>query len=154
MSTATDFLKGIPGPPTAEETAADSSRFDPLIQMVSRFASVQDWVSLGILIYMMANVGWSVQLAGWGDLPSVIPTLLFGTVAAFTVSRLNFSWYLNAVYALGLGFFVVMWQGTIEAAGTEPIARSIDGFIRFSSWITTAQSGGISTDTVPLLCCS
>jgi len=149
MSTATDFLKGIPGPPTAEETAADSSRFAPLIQMVSRFASVQDWVSLGILIYMMANVGWSVQLAGWGDLPSVIPTLLFGTVAAFTVSRLNFSWYLNAVYALGLGFFVVMWQGTIEAAGTEPIARSIDGFIRFSSWITTAQSGGISTDTVP-----
>ncbi|MGY8880702.1 MAG: hypothetical protein ACKVKV_08530, partial [Dehalococcoidia bacterium] len=41
------------------------------------------------------------------------------------------------------------WQGTVEAAGSEPIARSIDGFARFSAWITTAQSGGISTDTVP-----
>ena len=149
MSTATDFLKGIPDPTSTDEVAGNSSRFDPLIQLFERFAPIHDWVTLGILIFMMSNVGWSVQLAGWGDLPSVIPTLLMGTVAAFVVSKLNFNWYLNIVYAVGLGFFVVMWQGTVEAVGTEPIARSIDGFARFSTWITTAQSGGISTDTVP-----
>jgi transglutaminase-like putative cysteine protease len=149
MSTATDFFKVVPDPPMAEDVAPDSGRFEPLIQLIARFTPVHDWVSIGILIYMMANVGWSVQLAGWGDLPSVIPTLLLGTIAAFVASKLNFNWYLTVVYALGLGFFVVMWQGTAQAYGTDPISRSIDGFERFLSWITTAQSGGISTDTVP-----
>lgn len=149
MSTSTDFFKVVSTPPTVEELAVDSGRFESLIQLVTRFSPVQDWVSLGILIYMMANVGWSVQLAGWGDLPSVIPTLLLGTITAFVVSKLNFDWYLTVVYALCIGFFVVMWQGTAQAAGADPISKSIDGFERFSSWITTAQSGGISTDTVP-----
>ena len=126
---ATDFLNDVPGPPTFEELSTSEGRLTTFTDSITRFAPVQDWVTLGILIFMMANVGWSVQLAGWGDLPSVIPTLLMGTVAAFVVSKLNFNWYLNIVYAVGLGFFVVMWQGTVEAAGAEPIARSIDGFL-------------------------
>ena len=114
MSTSTDFFKVVSTPPTVEEVAVDSGRFESLIQLITRFSPVQDWVSLGILIYMMANVGWSVQLAGWGDLPSVIPTLLMGTITAFVVSKLNFDWYLTVVYALCIGFFVVMWQGALR----------------------------------------
>lgn len=149
MSTATDFLRNIPGPPTAEEVANARGRFDSLGGFFTGFTPIHDWVSFGILIWMMANVGWSVQLAGWGDLPSIIPTLVLGTAAAFIVSKLNFNWYLTVIYALGLGFFVVLWQGTSQASGADPIARTIDGFARFSDWLSTAQSGGISTDTVP-----
>lgn len=149
MSTATDFLKRVPGPPSSEEVARSGGRFESATDLLTRFAPMYDWVSLVILVWMMSNVGWSVQLAGWGDLPSIIPSLLLGTLAAFVVSKLNFNWYLTIVYALGLGFFVVLWQGTAEASGGDPIARSIDGFARFSTWMTTAQTGGISTDTVP-----
>ncbi len=149
MSTTTDFLNNVPGPPSAEERAYSAGLFESITDRLSQFAPAYDWVSLAILIWMMTNVGWSVQLAGWGDLPSVIPTLLFGTFAAFVVSKLNFNWFLTIVYAIGLGFFVVLWQGTAQASGGDPFARSIDGFARFSSWITAAQSGGISTDTVP-----
>jgi len=149
LSTTTEFLNNVPGPPSIEEAADTRDRFEILTGTISNFAPIHDWISLSLLILMMANVGWSVQLAGWGDLPSVIPTLLLGTMAAFVVSKLNFNWYLTIIYALGLGFFVVLWQGTAEASGGDPIARSIDGFARFSSWISAAQAGGISTDTVP-----
>ena len=30
---------------------------------------VNDWIALGFLIWMLTMVGWSVQLANWGDLP-------------------------------------------------------------------------------------
>ncbi|MDP7090242.1 MAG: transglutaminase-like domain-containing protein [Dehalococcoidia bacterium] len=149
MSTATDFLNNVPGPPTPEEISQSSGRFDSLVENVTHFAPAHDWISFIIMLWMMANVGWSVMLAGWGDLPSVVPTLLFGTIAAFMVSKRNFNWYLTVIYALGFGFFIVFWQGTSQAVGADPVTRSIDGFSRFSLWVETAQSGGISTDTVP-----
>ncbi|MEE8046635.1 MAG: hypothetical protein V3T49_07340, partial [Dehalococcoidia bacterium] len=149
MSTATDFLKNVPGPPSTDEAADSATNADSFGNAITRFAPIHDWVTFAILLWMMASVGWSVVLAGWGDLPNVIPTLLLGTIAAFVVSKLNFNWYVNIIYALGLGFFVVMWQGTSQAVGGDPFARSVDGFARFAEWVNTAQTGGISTDTVP-----
>ncbi|MCZ6538292.1 MAG: hypothetical protein O6922_00505, partial [Chloroflexi bacterium] len=149
MSTATEFLKSPVGPPASDEVEKSQSRTGAVGDRMLRFAPVYDWVSLFILAWMMAAVGWSVQLAGWGDLPSIIPTLLLGLVAAFVVSRLNINWALTVVYALGLGFFVVFWQGAAEASGGDPVTRSVDSFVRLGQWIETAQSGGISTDTVP-----
>jgi transglutaminase-like putative cysteine protease len=149
MSTATEFLHNIPGPPSVDEMTDSTSRFDGLSEALTRFAPVHDWVSISLLIWMMASVGWSVQLAGWGDLPSIIPTLLIGSIAAFVASKMSFRWYLTIIYAIGLGIVVVVWQGTGHAVGDDPITRSIDGVSRFSSWVDTAQTGGISTDTVP-----
>jgi transglutaminase-like putative cysteine protease len=149
MSTTTDFLNSTQGAGVFSKSAEDTDSFESAGNILTRFAPVQDWVTFVILLWMMANVGWSVVLAGWGDLPSVIPTLLMGATAAFVVSRLNFRWYLSIIYAIGLGFFVVMWQGTSQAVGGDVIARSVDGYSRFADWINTAQSGGISTDTVP-----
>jgi len=149
MSTTTDFMNNAPGAGSFSETAESPDSSESAGNILTRFAPVHDWVTFAILLWMMANVGWSVMLAGWGDLPSVIPTLLLGTAAAFVISKLNVSWYLAIVYAAGLGFFVVMWQGTLQATGGDPIARSVDGYGRFGDWITTAQTGGISTDTVP-----
>jgi transglutaminase-like putative cysteine protease len=149
LSTATEFLNDVQTPPSLDGAGSVGESTESLGNWVTRFAPVYDWVSLVIIVWMMVMVGWSVQLAGWGDLPSVIPTLLMGTFAAFVVSKMQFNWYLTIVYWIGLGFFVVMWQGTAQAVGGDPISRSIDGYGRFFAWIDTAQSGGISTDTVP-----
>lgn len=149
MSTATDFLKNVPGPPPVEEAQGSSHWTGAIGDALFRFAPGHDWVSFLVLTWMMVNVGWSVQLAGWGDLPSIIPTLLLGTTAAFIASKLNLNWGLTTVYAIGLGFFVALWQGAAQAAGSNPVARAIDAFERFGAWLATAQSGGISTDTVP-----
>ncbi|MCZ6538760.1 MAG: transglutaminase domain-containing protein [Chloroflexi bacterium] len=149
MSTATDFLKNVPGPPSIDEVEDSQSWVGAIGERLARFAPVYDWVSLLILIWMMVNVGWSVQVAGWGDLPSIIPTLLLGTTAAFVVSKLNFKWFLTILYAVGLGILVVFWQGAVQASGDDPITKSIDAVARIGAWIETAQTGGISTDTVP-----
>ena len=149
MSTTTDFLKSIPGPPPVAEIEDTQSRIGAVGERLTRFAPVYDWVSFLILTWMLVAVGWSVQLAGWGDLPSIIPTLILGSTAAFVVSRLNFNWPLTVVYAVGLGFLVVFWQGGIQASGADPVTRGIDSFSRLASWVETARSGGISTDTVP-----
>lgn len=149
MSTLTEIFDNVPDPSTAEESSQTKGRFEGLSDALTGLAPVHDWVSFFLLVWMMTFVGWSVQLAGWGDLPSIIPTLLIGTVAAFVISKVGFAWYLNLIYAFGLGFFVVLWRGTAQAVGSDPIARSIDGWGRFFTWIETAQNGGISTDTVP-----
>ncbi|MBU97061.1 MAG: hypothetical protein CL901_03110 [Dehalococcoidia bacterium] len=149
MSTATDFLKNVPGPVPLDEMEDSQSWFGAAGEQLDRFAPVYDWVSFLILTWMMVAVGWSVQLAGWGDLPSIIPTLLLGMTAAFVVSRLNFNWVTTVVYAVGLGLVVAFWQGSAQASGADPVTRGIDSFARLVSWVETAQSGGISTDTVP-----
>ena len=149
MSTATDVLGSKAGAAPIRATGESIRNFESTGNALARFAPVHDWVSLIILSWMMANVGWSVQLAGWGDLPSIIPTLLMGMLAAFIVPKLNFKWYLVIVYAIGLGVLVVLWQGSAQATGGQPFARGADSVSRFIAWINVAREGGISTDTVP-----
>ncbi|MDA1280133.1 MAG: transglutaminase-like domain-containing protein [Chloroflexi bacterium] len=149
MSTATDFLKTVPGPSALHDSRRSQGWLDSIGDSLGRFAPIYDWVSLLVLTWMMVNVGWAVQLSGWGDLPSIIPALLLGTIAAFVVSKLNFHWVLTIVYATGLGFIVVLWRGGVQAAGGDPVTRAINSVERFVDWINIAQTGGISTDTVP-----
>lgn len=149
MSTGTDVLGNAAGVAQVRVTGESISKFESTGNALVRFAPLHEWVSLTILAWMMANVGWSVQLAGWGDLPSIIPTLLMGMLAAFIVPKLNLNWYLVTVYAIGLGVFVVLWQGSVQATGGQPFARGADSVSRFIAWIEVARGGGISTDTVP-----
>ena len=149
MSTATDFFEHTPDASSVSSSVYSKNRFEIIFAAIARFAPIYDWVSFTILQWMMLNVGWSVMLAGWGDLPSVIPALVLGTVAAFIASKLNINLYLKSVYALVFGFLVVIWRGTPQSSGTNVFERAYDGISRFSMWIETAQSGGISTDTVP-----
>jgi len=149
LSTATDVLGNSAGAATARDAGKSVGRFESTGSALIRFAPLHDWVSLIILAWMMGNVGWSVQLAGWGDLPSIIPTLLMGMLAAFVASKLNLKWYLVVVYAVGLGVLVVLWQGSAQATGGQPFTRGADGVSRFVEWIRVAREGGISTDTVP-----
>ena len=121
---------------------------------------ISDWISLGLLAWMLITLGWSVQLAEWGDLPSIVPTALIGATLAFVMQkvRLPFAaqrtvWNFIAKFAVFLigGAIVVFWQGALNAGedGDGPIARSLDAWDRFALWIDIAINGGISADQVP-----
>lgn len=116
---------------------------------VTRLASVEDWVTFGLLLCMLWALGWSVWLADWGDLPSLLPTLTLGSVLAFALHRRNTHWSARIVWAVLLGFGVIMWQGSIPAEGSNLVTRASDAWGRFFAWLEIAREGGISTDTVP-----
>ena len=48
-----------------------------------------DWIALGLLAWMLAMVGWSVELANWGDLPSIVPTSLIAAALAFFMCKVR-----------------------------------------------------------------
>ncbi len=117
-----------------------------------------DWIALGLLGWMLAMVGWSVELAKWGDLPSIVPTTLIATGIAFFMLRvrlprlvMHWVWSLLIRFAvfLGAGVVVVFWQGSLNADGSSPVARSFDAWDRFALWIDIAINGGVSGDQVP-----
>ena len=117
-----------------------------------------DWIALGLLGWMLAMVGWSVQLAQWGDLPSIVPASLFATALAFFMLKIRLpksaaNWFWNSliqfvVFVAG-GIIVVFWQGALNAEGDNPIARSVDAWDRFALWLDIAINGGVSADQVP-----
>ncbi len=117
-----------------------------------------DWLSLGLLIWMLAMVGWSVQLANWGDLPSIVPTSMIGATLAFLMLKIrllrgtiHLAWDLLmrfVVFVAG-GVLVVFWQGSLNAEGVNPVERSVDAWDRFGIWLDIAVNGGVSADQVP-----
>ena len=137
--------------PGSLEVGAGSPRawslFDP--GRVVRRVPVEDWITFGLLGVMLSAVGWAVQLAHWGDLPSILPTLLLGWIAAFLASRSTIPLALKLALALGIGFGVLMWQGSIPADGSNVADRARDAWERFWLWIEIARDGGVSNDSVP-----
>ena len=121
--------------------------FDPL-RFLGR-VPIEDWITFGLLGVMLAAVGWSVQLAHWGDLPSILPTLLLGWLAAFLAYRSGLPLALKLTLALGIGFGIMMWQGSIPAEGSNVADRARDAWERFWQWIEIAREGGVSNDSVP-----
>ena len=158
MTTATAELSNIIGrsPRSARSRRVWRRRLmrrAPLTEM-----PVSDWIALGLLAWMLAMVGWSVQLAKWGELPNIVPTALIACAIAFVMARIqprrrggNVSWSIPlklGVFILA-GIIVVFWQGSLNAEGGNPVARSYDAWDRFGLWIDIAINGGISADQVP-----
>ena len=110
---------------------------------------LEDWVTLGLLACMFATVAWSLQLADWGDSPSLLPTLIAASVAGLVFSRSRVPWPLGHLASLPFGFAMVMWQAALRADGGNVAARGFDVWERFSEWLEVAQTGGVSTDTLP-----
>ena len=113
-----------------------------------------DWIALGLLTWMLTMVAWSVQLADWGDLPNIAPTAILAAGIAFFASRIRghqSNLVLASKFALFLlaGIVVVFWQGSLNAEGGNPIARSVDAWDRFGIWIDIAINGGVSADQIP-----
>ena len=111
--------------------------------------NASEWIALALLIWMLAMVGWSVQLARWGDLPNIIPTAIIGATAAFVMSRLRVNWSAKLILFVLAGIAVIFWQGSLPADGGNVIERSVDAWERFRLWIDIAINGGVSGDTVP-----
>lgn len=118
---------------------------------------ISDWIALGLLAWMLAMVGWSVQLAEWGDLPNIVPTALIAAVIAFFVTRVRFrnsiltklSIPIKSAIFLIAGIVIVFWQSSLNAEGANPFARSYDAYDRLGLWIDIARNGGVSGDQIP-----
>lgn len=119
---------------------------------------INDWIALGLLTWMLAMVGWSIQLANWGDLPNIVPTAIMAAAIAFFMNRVQFSsgsilgkWSIpiNVAVFLIAGIVIVFWQSSLNAEGTNPFARSYDAFDRFGIWVEIARDGGVSGDQIP-----
>lgn len=150
MSTASGALNPNLGPARGSDKSESRMRApaDMLVGTLQK-VPVTDWITLGLLGVMLLSVGWSVQLADWGDLPPLIPTLMLGWAAAFLAHRSPLPIAAKLALAVILGFAVIMWQGSIPAEGSNVIDRSRDAWDRFWAWIAIARDGGISADTVP-----
>lgn len=150
MSTAAPAFDPGGRTPSSAERMDDSERRAPLpLELYLRRVPVQDWITFILLGVMLVAVGWAVQLSGWGDLPSLYPTLLLGWLAGFIASRSSLPTALKIVLAMVVGFAVVMWQGSIPAEGSNVADRARDAWDRFWVWITIAREGGVSNDSVP-----
>ncbi|MXX93284.1 MAG: transglutaminase domain-containing protein [Chloroflexi bacterium] len=120
--------------------------------------TISDWIALALLAWMLAMVGWSVQLANWGDLPNIVPTAIIAAVIAFFMTRVRFhnntvlakfSIPIKTVIFLIAGVIIVFWQSSLNAEGTNPFARSYDAYDRFGLWVDIAINGGVSGDQIP-----
>ena len=114
-----------------------------------RRIELRDWVTLGLLAWMLGAMAYSVQLSRWGDLPSIMPTVFLGLIAGFVITRSKLAWPVKAIAPVVIGFAVVFWQGSIPVGEGDVVNRSIEAWQRMSTWLHDAREGGINRDTVP-----
>lgn len=147
MSTVAGTIdQQTPGPVRSEDRESIRTAKVPWILEV---VPIGDWITFALLGLMLVTVGWAVQLAKWGDLPSLLPTLILGWIAAFLASRSSMPLVIKLLLAAAIGFAIIMWQGSIPADGVSLAERARDAWDRFWAWIVVAKEGGISTDSVP-----
>lgn len=116
---------------------------------ITKIATISEWIAIALLLWMLSMVGWSVQLAKWGDLPNIVPTIILAATTAFIASRFNISIFIKLAVFFIVGTAVVLWQGSIPADGANVIEKIMDAWNRFGLWIDIAINGGVSGDSVP-----
>ena len=142
MSTAAQAL------PQAEPVPQRTALLVNARALVQR-VELRDWVTLGLLAWMLGTMAWSVQLSNWGDLPSILPTAFLGLIAGFVITRGRFAWWIKALAPFVIGFVVIMWQGSIPVGEGDPFSRAAAAWGRMFIWVQDAREGGINRDTVP-----
>ena len=141
MSTAAQALPGV-------EPVPRPTRLLDVRALVQR-VELRDWVTLGLLAWMLGTMAWSVQLSNWGDLPSILPTAFLGLIAGFVITRSKLAWPVKTFAPIAIGFAVIFWQGSIPVGEGNVISRSADAWERLFVWLQDAREGGINRDTVP-----
>lgn len=124
-------------------------RFINFVSSKLKYLLNQSVITYLILIFIHWVVGRSIMLSGWTGLSDITPTLFLSVTLVFLLNHLKFNIFAKMTSNLILGFFLVLWHGSIEADGENFYFRSIDSLNRFVEWISIAKDGGISTDTVP-----
>jgi transglutaminase-like putative cysteine protease len=123
-----------------------------LASWLSRELQFKVYDDLGAIVLvggLLASVGWSVQLARWGNAPFMHATMLIGGVAGFLFARWRFHWALGHLASLAGGFAVVFWQVAYQAEGDNVVERARQVWERYFAWLEAARTGGISTDLLP-----
>lgn len=114
-----------------------------------QFRPYDDIGAIVLVAGLLAAVGWSVQLARWGNAPFIHATMLIAGIAGFLFARWRPHWAIGHIAALAGGFAVVFWQAGFRTDGENVIERTRQVWERFFLWIEAARTGGISTDLVP-----
>jgi transglutaminase-like putative cysteine protease len=140
----------IAGPLADSRTSlAGPRRFASWLARELQFRAYDDIGAIVLVGGLLASVGWSVQLARWGDAPFIHATMLIAGMAGFLFARWRFHWALGHLAALAGGFAVVFWQVAYQADGDNIIERTRQVWERYFEWLEAARTGGISTDLVP-----
>ena len=126
-----------------------AGRLAGVVPRAMRGLPLEDWVTLGLLVCMFATVAWSLQLADWGNSPTLLPTLVAASAAGLILSRSRVPWPLGHLVSLPPGFAMAMWQATLRADGENVVARGFDVWQRSSEWFEAARTGAVSIDTLP-----
>lgn len=129
-----------------------SSRAKSSLELIGRIAGVSG--AEGLITYVLLGlmalvVAWSVQLAGWGDSPVLIWTVLAGAALGVAFARPVGPWPLRHLVGILAGVPFSIWQVSSSADGANVIARFGDTWTRLDIWIDIAQADGISTDPLP-----
>lgn len=134
---------------TARPDAAAVRRVGTWLARELQFRAYDDLGAIILVGGLLAAVGWSVQLARWGNSPFIHATMLVAGVAGFLFARWRLHWALGHLAALAGGFAVVFWQAGYRTDGTNIVERTRAVWERFFLWLEAARTGGISTDLVP-----
>jgi len=129
--------------------AYSAGRIAGVVPRAVRGLPLEDWVTFGLLVSMFATVAWSLQLADWGNSPTLLPTLVAASAAGLILSRSRVPWPLGHLASLPPGFAMVMWQATLRADGGDVVARGFDVWQRSSEWFEAGRTGAVSIDTLP-----
>ena len=148
MSTSSLNLPGA----SASNEIDISGRVKNSLELIGRIAGisgVEGLITYVLLGLMALVVAWSVQLAGWGDSPVLIWTVLAGTALGVAFARPIGPWPLRHLVGILAGVPFSIWQVSSSADGANVIARFGDTWTRLDIWFDIAQADGISTDPLP-----
>jgi len=148
MSTSSLNLPGA----SASNEIDISGRVKNSLKLIGRIAGisgVEGLITYVLLGLMALVVAWSVQLAGWGDSPVLIWTVLAGTALGVAFARPIGPWPLRHLVGILAGVPFSIWQVSSSADGANVIARFGDTWTRLDIWFDIAQADGISTDPLP-----
>jgi transglutaminase-like putative cysteine protease len=120
-----------------------------LIGRVAGISGAEGLVTYVLLGLMALVVAWSVQLAGWGDSPVLIWTVLAGTALGVAFARPVGPWPLRHLVGILAGVPFSIWQVSSSADGANVFARFGDTWTRLDIWFDIAQADGISIDPLP-----
>jgi len=141
----------LPGASASDETDV-SARLRNGLGLIGRIAGIrgaEGLVTYVLLCLMALVVAWSVQLAGWGDSPVLIWTVLAGTALGVAFARPIGPWPLRHLVGILAGVPFSIWQVSSSADGANVFARFGDTWTRLAIWFDIAQAEGISTDPLP-----
>ena len=127
--------------------------FEPLGGLPrSQYGPKEGWLTFVIVLLLVLSVVWSVETAHWLDgMPSYSLTAVVAVLTGMALAKVKKpSTILHGCSAL-LAYILLIWQTRYLTADGWFVAKTGDIVDRFQTWVTAAESGGISADPIPFV---